>query len=108
MTLDILKRVYYHSPMSVLVICIHSNQFGVKTGHFSDPMWDIDNFSLFEGYFGPNLANFSSQMTLNTLKRVYYHSRMSVIGICIISNQLRMEREHFSDPRLDFDNFSLF
>ena len=81
---------------------------GWNGGHFNDFVWDFDDFSLFEGFFGPNLANFSPGMTLNTLERVSYHSLMSVIGVCIISNQLRMERDHFSDPRLDFDNFSLF
>ena len=34
-------------------------------------------------------------MTLNTLKLVYYHSPISILGICIHLKQLWMESEHF-------------
>ena len=58
--------------------------------------------------FWGKLNEFHPHMTLNTVKLVYYHSPMSVLGICIHSNQSGMEREHFSDVRWDFDNFRLF
>ena len=83
--------------MSVLGICIHSNQLGMDRDPLSDPRWEFDLFGLFFSNFGPNPANFTPQMTMNTLKLVYYHALMSVLGICIHSNQLEVDRDHLSD-----------
>ena len=82
--------------MSVLGICSHSNQLGMDRGQLSDPRWDFDHISLFFGNFGQNLANFTPQMTMNTLKLVYHHALVSVLGICSHSNQLGMNRDRLS------------
>ena len=69
---------------------------------------DFDHFSLFFSNFGPNLSNFTPQMTMNSTKTSLLSALKSVLGICIHSNQLRMDRGQLSDPRWGFDHSSLF
>ena len=89
--------------MSVLGIFSHSNQMRMDRGQLSDPRWTFDHFSLFFGNYRPNLANFTPQMTMNTLKLVYHHALVSVLGICSHSNRLGMNKDRLSHP-LSFVN----
>ena len=63
-------------------------------------------FVYFKAILCKNLANFTPLITLDTPELVYYHSPMSVVGICIYSNQLGMESKQFSKRRWNFDIFS--
>ena len=67
--------------MYVLDIFSQWNQIGIDMDHLSEPRWGFDDFSLFFGNFGSNLAFFRHQMTLTTLKLAYYHAPMYVLGI---------------------------
>ena len=76
--------------------------------HLSDERCDFHDFGLFFGNFGPNLANFIPQITINNLKLVYYYDPMSRLGICTHSYQMEMGMDHLSDERCDFHDFGLF
>ena len=98
--MNTLKLLHHHALVPVLGISNHSNQLGMNRGQLSDPRGEFDHFSLFFRNFGPNLANFTPQMTMNTLKLIYHHALVSVLGICSHSNHLGMDRDHLSHPLL--------
>ena len=79
-----------------------------KGNHHLDERCDFHDFGLFFGNFGPNLANFIPQVTINNVKLVYYYDPMSRLGICSHSYQMEMGMDHLSDERCDFHDFGLF
>ena len=51
---------------------------GMDGDDLNDTRWDLVNFGPLSNNSGSNLANFTSQENLNTLKIVYNHAYMSV------------------------------
>ena len=69
-------------PLRVFSVCSDLYPIGLNRDHLSDARLDLDNFGLIFGYSGSNMANFTSQEILNTLKILYNHAHMSVLGVC--------------------------
>ena len=59
----------YKSPI-IILSCLFNVSVSIQTsmgmirGQLSDQRWIFDHFSLFFGNFGPNLANFTPQITI--------------------------------------------
>ena len=69
--------------MSVLGIFICLKQYGMDRDHLSDSGWVLTMSAHFLRNFGPNLANYTPQITMKPLKLVYYHALTSDLGIFI-------------------------
>ena len=94
--------------MSVPGICTHSYPLGLDWDHLSISRFDSDDFGLFFGNFGLDLANLTQEKKLNTLKPVSNHAHMSFLGIYNHSLPFWVCRNHLCDPRWDIDDFGQY
>ena len=91
--------------MSVLGIFIHLKQYGMDRDHLSDSDWVLTISAHFLSNFDPNLTNCTLQMTMKTLKLACYHSLMSVLRICIHSNQCGNRKGSIEWPKVGIWSF---